>query len=438
MEPVIFHIDVNSAFLSWTALERLEQGETIDLREIPSIIGGDQQKRHGVVLAKSTPAKKFGVRTGEPIVNALKKCPTLTLAPPNHIMYKERSRKLMEYLSSICPEIEQVSIDECYMDFSPIAHQYENCIAAANEIKNSIREKFHFTVNIGISDRKVLAKMASDFQKPDLVHTLFSYEIEEKMWPLTVDNLFMCGSSSVETLRKLEIITIGDLAKTNPEILASHLKSHGITLWEFANGFDNSKVETVPAQAKGIGNSTTVSHDITEPEEAHKVLMQLAESVGSRLRKEKQLAGMISCEIKYNTFQSVSHQTTLYAPTDSTTLIYETARHLFKELWNGTPIRLLGIRTSKLCDPSEPVQMSLFDMMPLEGHNPPISGKFASDSGIFVSDNSETGNLEHLSVSLSRKEKQEKLDKALDRIKNKYGKNAIIRGSLLPVNTEKK
>lgn len=421
MDHIIFHIDVNSAFLSWTALDLLEQGETTDLRDIPSIIGGDQQKRHGVVLAKSTPAKKYGIRTGEPIVNAFKKCPTLTLAPPNHTMYKERSRKLMEYLSSICPEIEQVSIDECYMNFSPIAHRYKSFMDAALEIKNSIREKFHFTVNIGISNRKVLAKMASDFRKPDLVHTLFSYEIEEKMWPLTVDNLFMCGGSSVDTLRKLEIFTIGDLANADPKILSSHLKSHGITLWEFANGLDSSKVEPIPAQVKGIGNSTTVSQDIEEEEDAHKVLIQLAESVGSRLRKEKQLAGMVSCEIKYNTFQSVSHQTTLTVPTDSTTLIYETACHLFKELWNGTPIRLLGIRTSKLCDHSEPVQLSLFDMMPV-----PTSGKVSEPNATtqtnFIPDNSNT---------LHRKQKQENLDKALDKIKNKYGKNAIVRGSLL-------
>ena len=403
MDSIIFHIDVNSAFLSWTALERLEMGDTIDLRDIPSIIGGDQSKRHGVVLAKSTPAKKYGIVTGEPIVNAFKKCPTLTYAQPNHAMYRERSRKLMEYLASICPEIEQVSVDECYMDFTPIAHKYKNHLIAAEEIKNSIREKFHFTVNIGISNRKVLAKMASDFKKPDLVHTLFSYEIEEKMWPLTVDNLFMCGHSSVETLRKLEIITIGDLAKADPAILTSHLKSHGITLWEFANGIDDSKVNPIPAQAKGIGNSTTVSHDVEDVEEVHRILMQLSESVGHRLRKENQLAGMVSCEIKYNTFQSVSHQTTLPAPTDSTTLIYETACHLFEELWNGTPIRLLGIRTSKLSDISEPVQLSLFDMLDSEKQN-----------------------------------KHEKLDQALDKIKNKYGTNAVIRGSLLSAKDSKR
>ena len=417
MNPVIFHIDVNSAYLSWTALERLEQGETVDLREIPAIIGGDQSKRHGVVLAKSTPAKKYGIQTGEPIVNAFKKCPTLTLAAPNHTMYKTRSRTLMEYLSSLCPEIEQVSIDECYMNFTPIAHNYKNYMEAALEIKNSIREKFHFTVNIGISDRKVLAKMASDFKKPDLVHTLFSYEIEEKMWPLTVEHLFMCGHSSVETLRKLEILTIGDLARTNPAILSSHLKSHGMTLWEFANGIDDSKVEPIPAQAKGIGNSTTLSHDVENPEEAYRILMQLAESVGSRLRKEKQLAGMVSCEIKYNTFQSVSHQTTLSTPTDSTTLIYETACHLFNELWNKTPIRLLGIRTSKLCDPTEPVQLSLFDMMP-------------GETVLSKPDLSSAWNY--------KKEKQEKLDKALDSIKNKYGKDAVIRGSLLSIKNNNK
>ena len=398
MNSIIFHIDVNSAFLSWTALSLLEQGSSVDLRQIPSIIGGDRQKRHGIVLAKSTPAKIYNISTGEPIVNALKKCPALVIAPPDHNMYRERSRQMMEYLADICPELEQASIDECYMNFSPIAHRYRDYLSAANEIKDAIFEKFHFTVNIGISDKKVLAKMASDFQKPNLVHTLFTYEIQKKMWPLPVENLFMCGHSSVETLHKLEITTIGDLATANPSILTSHLKSHGITLWKFANGIDNSRVEPLPSQAKGIGNSTTVSSDIIEEKDAFQVLMQLAESVSSRLRKENQLAGMISCELKYNTFQSVSHQTTLLSPTNSTTLIYETAGQLFRELWDGTPIRLLGIRTSKLSDVSEPRQLTLFDME--------------------TADHSQT-------------QKQEKLDKALDIIKNRYGKDAVVRGSLL-------
>ena len=413
MDSIIFHIDVNSAYLSWTALSLLEQGDSTDLRDIPSIIGGDKDKRHGIVLAKSTKAKSYGIQTGEPIVNAFKKCPVLTMAPPDHIMYHKRSQELMSFLSSICPDIEQVSVDECYMNYAPIAHQFESPLTAAQTIKDQIYKKFGFTVNIGISDRKVLAKMASDFQKPNLVHTLYSYEIEEKMWPLPVEDLFMCGHSSVEALRKLEILTIGDLANANLDILLSHLKSHGKTLWNFANGIDNSTVETSQEKAKGIGNSTTVSKDILDAEDAYKVLISLAESVGRRLRKEKQLAGNVCCEIKYNTFQSVSHQTTLTTPTDSTTLIYETARLLFDELWNGTPIRLLGIRTSKLSDITEPIQLSLFDVLPAK-NNPNI---VSAPSG-------------HV-----RKQKQEKLDKALDSIKNKYGKNSVIRGSLLTEKT---
>ena len=409
MNSIIFHIDVNSAFLSWTALSLLEQGNSIDLRDIPSIIGGDKDKRHGIVLAKSTKAKSYGIQTGEPIVNAFKKCPILTMAPPDHNMYHKRSQELMSFLASICPDIEQVSVDECFMNYGPIAHQFESPLAAAHTIKDQIYKKFGFTVNIGISDRKVLAKMASDFQKPNLVHTLYSYEIKEKMWPLPVEDLFMCGHSSVEALRKLEILTIGDLANANLDILLSHLKSHGKTLWNFANGIDNSTVETSQEKAKGIGNSTTVSKDILDAENAYKVLISLAESVGRRLRKEKQLAGSVCCEIKYNTFQSVSHQTTLTTPTDSTTLIYETARLLFDELWNGNPIRLLGIRTSKLSDITEPIQLSLFDMLPEKS----------------------TSNITSNTSGLIRKQKQEKLDKALDSIKNKYGKDSVVRGSLL-------
>ena len=223
MEHIIFHIDVNSAYLSWSALSLLEKGSKTDLRQIPAIIGGDMEKRHGVVLAKSIPAKKYGIVTGEPIVNAMRKCPFLRLEAPDHHLYAEKSRQLMQLLSDICPEIEQVSVDECYMDYTPISHLYSSPYEAAIMIKDKVRDTFGFTVNIGISDRKILAKMASDFRKPDLVHTLYSYEIKEKMWPLPVSSLFMCGKSSVEVLRKLEIETIGQLAGTDKKILEAHL-----------------------------------------------------------------------------------------------------------------------------------------------------------------------------------------------------------------------
>lgn len=405
MDKIIFHIDVNSAYLSWSALEKLHSGSAVDLRTIPAIIGGDMAKRHGVVLAKSIPAKSYGIVTGEPIVNAMRKCPGLTLEAPDHELYDRRSRELMRLLSDICPDIEQVSVDECYMDYTPIRRQYTSPEAAAHLIKDRVRNELGFTVNVGISDRKILAKMASDFRKPDLVHTLYSYEIQEKMWPLPVSSLFMCGHSSVEALRKLEILTIGDLARTDRSIVEAHLKSHGTLLWEYANGIDTSEVFTARADAKGIGNSTTLSQDAADTETAHRVLLALAESVSGRLRASRQSAGMISTEIKYNTFKKVSHQTTLLTPTNQTDTIYRTACGLFDEIWDGTPVRLLGIRSSRLVSCEEPVQLSLFDL-------PEVTPS-----------------------AISRKEpsahKKEQLDAALDAIRARYGADAVVRGSLL-------
>lgn len=395
MEPIIFHIDVNSAFLSWSALDQLEQGNPVDLRLVPSIVGGDMAKRHGVVLAKSIPAKAYGITTGEPVINAYRKCPNLLSVSPDHNMYSERSRQLMEFLSQICPDIEQVSVDECYMDYAPIAGKYASCVDAATQIKDAVYQTFGFTVNVGISDRKVLAKMASDFKKPNLVHTLFHWEIKEKMWPLPVSSLFMCGHSSVETLRKLGILTIGDLACADPQIIQSHLKSHGEVLWNYANGIDSSKVCPSHGKAKGIGNSTTLQEDATSATGAKKELLRLSESVGRRLREAGQLAGSVCTEIKYNTFRSVSHQTILQPPTASTDRIYQTACQLFDELWDGTPIRLLGVRTTKLVEADEPIQLGLFD------YSAPVS------------------------------EKQQKLDAALDELRARYGKDCIKRGSLL-------
>ena len=310
MDKLIFHIDVNSAYLSWSALEKLHSGCGVDLRTIPAIIGGDMAKRRGVVLAKSIPAKKYGIVTGEPIVNAMRKCPGLTIEPPDHKLYSRQSRRLMALLSGICPDLEQVSVDECYMDYTPIRTHYDSPDEAALLIRRRVREELGFTVNVGISDRKVLAKMASDFQKPDMTHTLYTSEIEQKLWPLPIDSLFMCGRSSAETLRKLEILTVGDLARADLSVIEANLKSHGRLLWEYANGIDDSVVETQHAQAKGIGNSTTLSRDAVTEQEARTVLLSLSESVAGRLRAAGQAAEMISVEIKYSTFRKVSHQTT--------------------------------------------------------------------------------------------------------------------------------
>lgn len=401
MKPIIFHIDVNSAYLSWTAIEQLKNGAEVDLRTIPSIIGGNQESRHGVVLAKSPSAKKYGVRTGEPVAHALRKCPELVMAPPNHKMYGEYSRKLMKFLHQYTPDIEQVSVDECFLDFTGISHRYASPVDAACEIKDAVFDTFGFTVNIGISVNRLLAKMASDFEKPNKVHTLFPEEIKTKMWPLPVSELYMAGRSSVDVLHKLEIRTIGELAQADPHLLELHLKSHGRTLWEFANGIDLAKVRRDHVENKGIGNSTTLAKDAVTEREAREVFLMLAESVAGRLRKEKQKAKMVSVEIKYHTFQTVSHQKQLERASSADQIIYDTACELFKELWNGEPIRLLGIRTSKLSDETEPEQMSIFDFPNGVEHEPP------------------------------KDEKHQKLDKALDAIRKKYGEDAIKRGTLL-------
>ncbi len=394
-QSVIFHIDVNSAYLSWTAVEQLKNKAQVDLRDIPSIIGGDKKSRHGVVLAKSIPAKKYGIRTGEPVVNALRKCPGLVVEPPDHSMYREKSKKLMEYLRGFTTKIEQVSVDECYMDFSEIAHRYPSPLDAAFFIKNGIRERFGFTVNIGISENKLLAKMASDFDKPDKVHTLFVKEVAEKMWPLPVGELFMAGKSSVDVLKKLEIHTIGDLANADLALVELHLKSHGKMLWEFANGIDRSSVHWEQAEAKGIGNSTTLAEDAATYEEAKAVFAELAESVGKRLRKAGQKACMVSMEIKYHDFQSISHQMQLTKPTCEERVLYDSACRLFLEAWSGEPVRLLGIRTAKLVDAAEPEQLSIFDIEPPK----------------------------------PKDEKHERLNAAMKKIKKKYGDSAVMKAS---------
>lgn len=409
MSRIIFHIDVNSAFLSWTAVEKLKNGSDVDIREIPAIIGGDEASRHGIVLAKSVSARKYGVTTGEPVAAALRKCANLVMEPPDHQMYREYSRRLMEYFKTYTPDIEQLSVDECFLDYTPIAHLYGEPVAFAHRLKGEVREKFGFTVNVGISEVKILAKMASDFQKPDRVHTLWKSEIEEKMWMLPVSELYMVGKSSLPKLRNLGIKTIGDLARMNPDILEAHLKSFGKLIWENANGIGSDVVESEEAAAKGVGNSTTLREDVTDAGHAKKVLLELAESVSGRLRKHDFLAGNMAVEIKYADFTKCSHQAPFLTPTNSTARIYELSCQLFDELWNGSPIRLLGIRASKLQDVGEPVQMSLFDM------------DFSKEAAI-PQQRERTG---------PTAEKLEKIDKAMDSIKKRFGDGAIIRGSVL-------
>ncbi|MCR5357484.1 MAG: DNA polymerase IV [Lachnospiraceae bacterium] len=360
-ERIIYHIDVNSAFLSWTACDLLQKKLIdYDLRSVPSIIGGNQATRHGVVLAKSGPAKRYGISTGEPVVDAKKKCPDLIIYPPDHDLYVRRSHDLMEFLRGFTPDVEQFSIDEAFCDFTGFELLYGEPVAFAEHLREKIKNELGFTVNIGVSDNKLLAKMASDFKKPDWVHTLFPDEIEEKMWPLPVGDLFFVGHSSKAKLKELGIKTIGDLAKCDPDILTAHFKSHGLTLWKYANGHDLEMPTDEHIANKGYGNSMTIKFDVTDPDTAKYYLLSLTESVASRIRADKAMVSVVAVSITDNDFRRYSHQMTLPSPTDITNRIYDAACRLFDEMWDEIPIRQLGVHTSRATNDGY-YQYDLFD-----------------------------------------------------------------------------
>lgn len=393
-DRVIFHIDVNSAFLSWEAVHRLQDlGEELDLRTIPSAVGGDMSKRHGVILAKSIPAKKYNVRTGEPIVDALRKCPNLTLVSPNRELYARNSAAFMEILRRYSDTVEQYSIDEAFADMTGTEGLFGSPIEAAHRLKDEIRDTLGFTVNVGISSNKLLAKMAGDFEKPDKVHTLFPDEIQEKLWPLPVGELFSVGGASEQKLKRLGIMTIGDLAQADLGTLQATLKKHGEAIWNYANGRDFSLVEAERADNKGYGNSVTLSYDVARAEEAKQVLLSLAETVGRRLRRDGAWIEVVSVTLRFFDLTNASHQCVLEHATNITDEIYQAACRLFDEFWDRTPIRLIGIQTGKVTKEGDNRQLSLFDDTDYE--------------------------------------KLERLDRAMDSIREKFGADAVRRASFL-------
>ncbi|NLJ97174.1 MAG: DNA polymerase IV [Clostridiales bacterium] len=394
MDNLIFHIDVNSAFLSWEAVYRLHiRGETRDLRDIPSAVAGDVKKRHGIILARSTPAKKYGVRTGDTINDALKLCPDLVMVDPHYDLYEACSEAFMEILREFSPCVEQYSVDEAFCDMTGTVGLYGSAVVAATLMKDKIYKELGFTVNVGVSTNKILAKMASDFKKPNLVHTLFPEEIESKMWRLPVEELFFVGHATKRKLHNLGIRTIGELARTDLDILRSHLKKHGEVIYSFANGIDMSVVADEAPPNKGYGNSTTIAFDVDDGSTAKMVLLSLAEKVCTRLRADSAMARVVAVSIVDTYFRYSSHQMQLFSPSNITNEIHKVSCKLFDQLWDGSPIRQLGVHTSKIVRWSTEKQINLFDM--------------------------------------NRYEKQAKLDIAVDTIREKYGDDSIIRAIFL-------
>ena len=362
MKSIIFHIDVNSAFLSWEAVFRLKhRGGTLDLRQIPAAVGGDMTMRHGIILAKSIPAGKYGVRTGESIPEAKKKCPNLMLVPPNYSLYERCSAAFMSILREYSDVVEQYSIDEAFVDMSTTCHLFGTPEETAGQIRERICQELGFTVNIGISENKLLAKMASDFRKPNRVHTLYAHEIREKMWPLPVSDLFFVGRATAKRLLDLGIRTIGELAQADPVMLRDYLKKQGEVIWGFAHGIDCSPVLSEAPANKGYGNSTTAPFDVTDRENAEKILLALAETVGTRLRQDNVQIEIVAVGIRFTDLSYVSHRKILSSSTNITGEIYRAACELFRELWNGAAIRHLGIHTCRVQSGEFARQLSLFD-----------------------------------------------------------------------------
>ena len=361
MERLIFHVDVNSAFLSWEAVRRVRLGEE-DPRLIPSAIGGDRETRKGVILAKSIPAKKYGVKTGEPIAMALRKCPQLRIFKSNFSLYTKQSAAFVAICKKYAPVVEQFSIDECFLDMTGTEKLYGSPVEIANKIRNEIRDSLGFTVNIGIGSNKLLAKMASDFEKPDKVHTLYNHEIPTKMWNLPVRELFSVGASTATHLERAYVRTIGDLAHMEQERLISMFGNKmGTHLHRYANGIDESPVVAEPEDAKGYSVSTTLARDVADLEEASRVLMALTDSVTSRMRADGVKACCIAVTIRSNSFKDRSHQRKLQEPTDITDDIFQTVMLLFEALWDGkTPLRLLGVSLSEVSHEGEAQQLSFF------------------------------------------------------------------------------
>ncbi|MDR0948215.1 MAG: DNA polymerase IV [Lachnospiraceae bacterium] len=387
MERVIFHIDVNSAFLSWEAAYRIRHlGAKLDLRNIPSAVGGDKATRHGIILAKSTPAKKYHIMTGEAIADALKKCPDLVVVPPNYALYEKNSKAFIEILRNYTDVVEQYSVDEAFCDMTGTQALFGSPVIAATTIKDRIRDELGFTVNVGISSNKLLAKMASDFQKPDKVHTLFPEEISRKLWPLPVSDLFFVGRATEKKLYTLGIHTIGELADTRIEVLRAHFNKHGEVIHNFAWGRDVSLVESQAPAAKGYGNSITIAFDVCDASTAKMVLLSLCETIATRLRKHEVKAGLLSIYIRNFEFFSASHQKVLPSATNITVELHQAASELFDELWDGSPIRLLGVQASRITSGEQGRQLSLFEtpdyerLERLEATSDKIRTKFGNDA----------------------------------------------------------
>ncbi len=453
---IIFHIDVNSAFLSWSAVKRLEEEPgSVDLRTIPSIVGGDIATRHGIVTAKSIPAKKLGIETAEPVARALQKCPNLVIVRSDFETYRKYSRAFIAILRQYAPVVEQASIDEAFADMTEVFEAYEKGGAALSErmpgpgldrrefalemarrIRDEVRESLGFTVNVGISVNKLLAKMASDFTKPDRTHTLYPSEIPDKMWPLPVGDLFGCGRKTAERLASLGVSTIGDAASLPLEVLQTSLgEKSGEYIFRSVRGKGSDRVSDEREDAKSYSNEVTTASDITAEnysEEMPPLLKALSQKVASRLRRDHVYARTIGVMVKTNDFRRRSMQQKAEDSTNSEEVLLRIAASLMEKLLlgdngllssDGSGIRLVGICAADL-DDGNFRQMNLMDYLTQALPGEPAKSPSAEPSREYTEDSG--GNMP------DKKRPDERLRRLTEmsrKINERYGENTVRRGA---------
>ena len=460
LERTIFHVDVNSAFLSWSALKLLEEDPgAVDLRTIPSGVGGDVKTRHGIITAKSIPAKKYGVQTGEPVVKALQKCPQLVLVPPDFETYRKYSRALMEILARYTPLIQQVSIDEAYMDLTdriPYGDR-EGALALAKQIRDHVREQLGFTVNVGISVNKLLAKTASDFEKPDRTHTLYPEEIPAKMWPLPIGTLHGCGKSTAQKLQLIGINTIGEAAAADLTLLQSVLgQKSGAYIWNSANGISRSRVEPEREQAKSVSNERTLAEDITRDNyltEGVPVICMLSEKVAGRMQKSSLTGQTVTFQVKSSDFERYSRQMSLPDMTDRASDIEAAALLLADKLLNGPDglfeagitIRLIGVGVSRISE-KQIHQMDLFEWADRNEEDEKVrraeeedrraeeeARRTEEEARLAVEKarkaEEEIRRAQEETKQLAKRARQAKLDEMMEKVNSRYGDGTLKKGN---------
>ena len=398
MDRIILHCDLNCFYASVELLSHP------DLRDVPTAVCGDPQSRHGIILAKNEPAKKFGVQTAETIWQAKKKCPNLVLLPPHHDLYREYSRKVNMVYDEYTDLVEPFGIDESWLDVTHTLHLFGgDAKALADTLRERMKQELGLTLSVGVSFNKVFAKLGSDYRKPDATTVISRENWKELVWPLPVGDLLYVGGAARKLLKQYGITTIGQLAACEPGMLETLMGKMGSQLYDYANGLDREPVRSRydAEPVKSVGNGTTFPQNLTTREQVHAGIAVLADSVASRLRHAGLYAGGVQVTVRDPQFHDRSRQRQLAAPTHLIRDLTDTAMELVYELWRPpSPIRALTVTAIHMVQDSEAYeQVDLF-------------------------------------TPASNKEKQEKLEGAMEQIRKKFGTDSIVFGAARPEKEE--